>query len=259
MGKSCRAIDRCELMKSARILCPAKLTLSLQIKGQRDDGFHFIDAEMVSIDLFDELFLGAGSGFIIRGQKAGLDIPIDDNNLVNKALAFVGKSAKVEIDKQIPAGAGLGGGSTNAAGILRWAGFKDSVAAAELGSDVSFCLAGGRARVTGVGELVEPLPYLEKELTLLVPPIGVSTPRVYEEWDAMGSPKGGNGNDLEPAALRVEPRLADWRDALTEFTGKRARLAGSGGTWFVEGTYEKFVYRGASSITVRTLRPESAI
>ena len=112
---------------------------------------------------------------------------------------------------------------------------------------------------TGVGELVEPLPYLEKELTLLVPPIGVSTPRVYEEWDAMGSPKGGNGNDLEPAALRVEPRLADWRDALTEFTGKPARLAGSGGTWFVEGTYEKFVYRGASSITVRTLRPESTI
>ena len=88
MGKSCRAIDRCELMKSERILCPAKLTLSLQIKGQRDDGFHFIDAEMVSIDLFDELFLGAGSGFIIRGQKAGLDIPIDDNNLVNKALAL---------------------------------------------------------------------------------------------------------------------------------------------------------------------------
>ena len=75
----------------------------------------------------------------------------------------------------------------------------------------------------------------------------------------MGSPKGGNGNDLEPAALRVEPRLADWRDALTEFTGKPARLAGSGGTWFVEGTYEKFAYRGVSSITVRTLRPESTI
>jgi 4-diphosphocytidyl-2-C-methyl-D-erythritol kinase len=143
----------------------------------------------------------------------------------------------VVVEKRIPAGAGLGGGSADAAAVLRWAGCDDLAVAASLGADVPFCLVGGRARVSGIGEVVEPLPFVERELTLLTPPFGVSSAAVYAEWDRLGGPTGSNGNDLEPAALSVEPRLAEWRDRLGEATGLVPRLAGSGSTWFVDGAF----------------------
>ena len=131
----------------------------------------------------------------------------------------------------------MGGGSADAAAILRWAGYTDTQGAAQLGADVPFCLVGGRARVQGIGELVQPMEFVPQTLTLLIPPFGCSTPAVYQRWDEMGGPEGSNGNDLEPAALDVEPRLDQYRRALEEATGQTARLAGSGSTWFVEGAY----------------------
>jgi 4-diphosphocytidyl-2-C-methyl-D-erythritol kinase len=158
---------------------------------------------------------------------------------VSKALAAVGRDAHVVLDKRIPAGAGLGGGSADAAAVLRWAGVVDDFAlAASIGADVAFCLVGGRARVGGIGEVVEPRPFLDLTFTLLTPPFPVSTPVVYAKWDELGGPVSEDGpNDLEPAALAVEPRLAEWRDRLGEATGLTPVLAGSGGTWFVEGAY----------------------
>ena len=244
-------------MKPERLICPAKLTLSLEVKGRRPDGFHIIDAEMVSIDLCDEIVISDGSGLKIRSSDAGFEVPEDENNLVNRALNLVTRTAEVMIDKKIPAGAGLGGGSSNAAAVMRWAGFNDPMAAAALGADIAFCLLGGRARVQGIGEILRPLPYLERDITLLIPPIGVSTKDVYQAWDNLGSPHGDHGNDLEPAALMVEPQLVDWRDALSAATGQQARLAGSGGTWFVEGHHEEFMHRGVSSLSVKTLPQHS--
>ena len=105
-----------------------------------------------------------------------------------------------------------------------------------MGADVPFCLAGGRARVTGIGEVVEPLPPVERTVTLVVPPLHVSTPAVYRAWDDLGGPTAPTAaNDLEPAAIAVEPRLAEWRDRIGELSGQVPRLAGSGATWFVEG------------------------
>ena len=145
------------------------------------------------------------------------------------------------IDKQIPAGAGLGGGSSDAAAILRWAGFGDLDAAARLGADVAFCLAGGRARVGGIGEIVEPLPPMARTFTLLTPPVHCSTPVVYRTWDEMGGPTAGpdsaEPNDLTDAALAAYPEMAAWRDELATATGTVPRLAGSGSTWFVEGAF----------------------
>jgi 4-diphosphocytidyl-2-C-methyl-D-erythritol kinase len=91
--------------------------------------------------------------------------------------------------------------------------------------------------VRGVGEEIEPLPFERRVFTLLTPPLEVSTSAVYEKWDALGGPTGENGNDLEPASLAVEPRLAVWRDQLGNVTGRTPRLAGSGATWFVEGAH----------------------
>ena len=85
--------------------------------------------------------------------------------------------------------------------------------------------------------MVEPLPFEEWTFTLLTPPVHCATEAVYRAWDDLGGPTGDNGNDLEPAALAVEPRLAEWRDRLGDATGATPVLAGSGSTWFVEGAH----------------------
>lgn len=211
---------------SVRVEAHAKLTRSLRVVGVRDDGYHLIDAEMVSLDLADSLVIDEG------GENY-----LPANNLVSRALAAVGRQASVGLDKRIPIGAGLGGGSADAAAVLRWAGCTDLEVAVALGADVPFCLVGGRARVRGIGEVVEPLPFEEITFTLLTPPFPVSTPEVYRAWDRLGGPTADGPNDLEPAALAVEPRLGEWRDVLGDATGTRPVLAGSGGTWFVEGEH----------------------
>jgi 4-diphosphocytidyl-2-C-methyl-D-erythritol kinase len=211
-----------------RLFAWAKLTRSLRVVGVRSDGYHLIDAEMVALDFCDVLDVDAG------GTN---DLPADD--LVSRALVAVGRDAHVRLEKRIPAGAGLGGGSADAAAVLRWAGCSSVEVAVGVGADVPFCLVGGgRARVEGIGEVVTPLPFEDRVFTLLTPPVHVSTPAVYRAWDSLGGPTGvDGGNDLVPAALAVAPALASWRDRLGEATGVVPSLAGSGGTWFVEGAF----------------------
>lgn len=224
-----------------QVLARAKLTLSLRITGVRDDGYHLIDAEMVSLDLADRLHFAEGDSLVVTGLGAGGPVPDGPDNLVRRALAATGRTAAVRLEKRIPTGGGLGGGSADAAAVLRWAGVTDPSVAVRLGADVPFCLAGGRARVRGVGEILDPLPFDEvsgQEYTLLVPPLHVSTVEVYRAWDRLGGPTGANGNDLEPAALAVAPGLAEWRDRLGNTTGETPLLAGSGATWFVPGAHD---------------------
>ena len=216
---------------------PAKLTLSLRITGKREDGYHFIEAEMVSLDLSDRIVISDGDGLTIEGAEIGFSVESGSNNLVTQALELINRKALIRLEKNIPSGAGLGGGSTNAAAILRWAGFTDLVKAVSLGADVSYCIVGGRARVSGIGEVVEPLPFVEKTFTLLTPPFGASTPAVYKHWDEMGGPVGDNGNDLEPALLSYMPEAEQYKNRLAEISGKIPQLAGSGSTWFVEGSF----------------------
>ena len=150
----------------------AKLTLSLRVIGVRDDGYHLIDAEMISLDLADDITITPGDdGITVDGDFAE-GVPTDDTNVVAKALRLAGARAHVRITKNIPHGGGLGGGSTDAAAVLRWAGFTDVTAASRLGADIPFCMVGGRARVRGVGEIVEPLPEQDLDVTLVIPPIG---------------------------------------------------------------------------------------
>ena len=134
------------------VLAPAKLTLSLRVTGVRPDGYHLLDAEMVSVDLADELTFSEGSGFEIVDARPGADassapapaagggalrpgvpaapglppgVPAGDDNLVRRALRAVGRDAHIRLVKRIPAGGGLGGGSADAAAVLRWAGNDD--------------------------------------------------------------------------------------------------------------------------------------
>jgi 4-diphosphocytidyl-2-C-methyl-D-erythritol kinase len=226
---------------SVRLLAPAKLTLSLRVLGVRPDGFHELNSEMVSIDLADELtFDPTGDGLEIVFDQAVGSLSGGPANLVSRALDAVGRRARVRLVKRIPIGGGLGGGSSDAAAVLRWAGCDDVDIAAGLGADVPFCLRGGRARVGGLGERVEPLPDEERSFVLLIPPVAVNTVAVYRAWDGLPASKKhateAEGNDLTAAALVVAPDLVRWRDRLGELTGTIPRLAGSGATWFADAS-----------------------
>ena len=232
----------------------AKLTLSLRITGVRNDGFHFIDAEMVTLDLADRLtVLPGGAGLEVRGLfSAG--VKVDESNLVNRALRLCNINAHVQIDKRIPSGGGLGGGSADAAAILRWATFTDLVAASKLGADIPFCMIGGRARVQGIGEIVSPMPFVANDITLVVPPLTISTPTVYKAWDELGEPMSDGANDLERAALVVEPQLGYWRDRIVAATGVTPTLAGSGSTWWIFGAHTNLTEQlpGATVLLTKT-------
>ena len=227
--------------KSIIIEAPAKLTLSLRVTGVREDGFHLIDAEMVTLNLVDKVRITPNEDGLNFDGPFSSGISTDSSNLVNRALALVGRRARVRIEKNIPSGGGLGGGSADAAAILKWAGFTDLVAASRLGADIPFCMIGGRARVQGIGEVIDILPPVQRKITLVIPPFGVSTPKVYATWDALDGPRGSEGphgyNDLEPAALVAEPRLVRWRDKISDAAGSTPTLAGSGSTWFLRGAF----------------------
>ena len=127
---------------------PAKLTRSLRVTGVRADGYHLIDAEMVSLDLADTAHLRRRRRPGGREASAPRCRPATTTSS-RERCGPSGAVAHVTVDKRIPAGAGLGGGSADAAAVLRWAGVDDLELAVRLGADVPFCLVGGRARVTG--------------------------------------------------------------------------------------------------------------
>lgn len=261
-----------------RLTAPAKLTVSLRIVGVRDDGYHLLDAEMVSIDLADILEFRTGDDLdvvdeVVGGTGIG-DLAGPTTNLVTRALGAVDRSSAVRLVKHIPLGAGLGGGSADAAAVLRWSGCTDLALAARLGADVPFCLVGGRARVTGIGDAVEALSFEDRRYLLVLPPLAVDTAAAYGAWDRGARLEFGgrlegaapaSGNDLEAAALSLVPELGAWRAAIVEATGAQPRLAGSGSAWFVEDDDEtlsrrvgdRLVVGGAAApvLSVRTLPP----
>ena len=188
---------------------PAKLTWSLRVVGVRDDGYHLIDAEMVTLDLADVLTVTPAEETTLTVSGPFTEgVPTDARNLVVRALAAVQRSAAVHLDKQIPNGGGLGGGSADAAAILRWAGIGDLAVAAGLGADVPFCVVGGRARVTGIGEVVAPLPHVARTVTLVVPPLRVSTPAANgPDTDSVVSPAGVTVNESARSSVSISESM----------------------------------------------------
>ena len=213
----------------------AKLNLTLDVTGRRPDGYHEIDSVMQTISLHDLLW-------IERTDCRVFDLvgtPIDGENLVLKAARELeGRLSRnlpftIRLFKRIPTGAGLGGGSADAAAFLRAANqlydLKLTPAmltsiAIEVGQDVPFFLSGGTARATGLGSRISPLPPLASGWRFLVvcPPVEVSTRAVYAVVDGteptahrtpalvqalMEENQLALGNDLEPASRRVFPAL----------------------------------------------------
>jgi len=247
-----------------RIKAHAKTNLDLRVHGKRDDGYHDLSTRMVPLSLHDQLLLsprqeGSGLAFEVEDEDwEGLSGP----NLVVQAYdAFTrefGKSVDVSIvlRKRIPSGAGLGGGSSDAAATLRGlneltgAGYDRSVMmrmAAELGSDVPFFIDGVPARCEGRGEQITPMPEADWILpvVLIKPAFAVATAEVYRCWQDSREipwvlyapqlcPWGEMHNDLERPAFEKFPLLADMKMWLLDQPEVHAAiLSGSGSTLLV--------------------------
>ncbi len=197
-----------------RIRCPAKINLYLKVEEKRSDGFHNIRTIMQAVDLYDEILVEDRSRDIsLECDRPGL--PVDSSNLCWKAADLLLRRTQtkrgihISLKKRVPISAGLGGGSTDAAGVLillnRFLrlGLSDDdlrQLAAELGSDVPFFIKGGTALCTGRGEIVDPIenayacPYV-----LITPPIKVPTADVYDSLVNGGESPG----DKERIILRA--------------------------------------------------------
>jgi len=178
-----------------KLRAPAKINLFLEVKNRRSDGYHTIESVMQAITLFDEI--------MIEPRQAGLslacsraDLPTDERNLALRAAVFLQRElgitagARITLKKVIPLGAGLGGGSSDAAAVLvgllklwkkRLPAERLGRLAARLGADVPFFLSGGTAIARGIGEKITPLAGVKSARFVLVyPGFGVSTPWVYQ-------------------------------------------------------------------------------
>lgn len=227
---------------------PAKLNLALRVVGQRSDGYHLLESEMVLLELADRLLLLPGATGLRVEAPPDEEIPLDRRNLAWRGLlAGLGREPELiclALEKRIPAAAGLGGGSSDAAAAWRLgrhaSGASESATAEELnalsllGADVPFFAAQcGAARVAGIGERVAPLPGGAATPVLLVHPrFRLSTRDVFAELRATDlATDRPAGNDLLAPALRLRPELADLVAQVAR-AGAEPRLTGSGPTIF---------------------------
>ncbi len=187
-------------MRTYQLIAPAKVNLLLEVIGSRPDGYHELVMVLQSIDLADELLLRPLAGHQVRLVCDHPQVPQDQSNLAVKAAklmqsTFPDQASGVEIQlrKQIPIGAGLAGGSTDAAAVLVGLDLMWNLGltqdelhplAAKLGSDVPFCISGGTALALGRGEELSPLPDLDRLYAVLAKyrSLAVSTPWAYQTY-----------------------------------------------------------------------------
>ena len=251
------------------VRCPAKINLFLDVVRRRPDGYHDIDTVMQAIDLFDELEIEPRRDGALTLACSDPTLPTDERNLVVRAAAALREAtgcragARMRLTKRIPTQAGLGGGSSDAAGALvglnaAWGlglpadQLRD--VAAGVGSDVPFFLLGGTARCTGRGEQVEPVAGAAQcHYVLVCPHVKVSTAAAYRKLRFPLTPTGldasmcvynlveGNVetvgrclyNRLEDPAFSIHPMLSDAKSGLAEcgvFAG--VCMTGSGSALF---------------------------
>ena len=245
----------------------AKINLTLDILGKRPDGYHEVSMVMQSVSLHDTLQLER----IPEGIELSIDVPwleADETNLAYRAaariLAYgrVSGGVRIQLQKRIPMAAGLAGGSADAAAVLRGVnelyGLNLSLdelcsLAAQLGSDIPFCLCGGTMLATGRGEVLKRLPPVPAFWVVLAkPPISVSTAWAYQHYDAEGAERHPDNeamcraiaagsreelapllcNVLESVTIKQYPVIAAYKEKMLQQGAMVSMMSGSGPTGF---------------------------
>lgn len=254
-------------MKQISVQCPAKINLTLGVLGKRADGYHEIESIMQSITLVDNLNIESRStGIEIISDHP--DLPTGKNNLIYQAVSLltqysgITRGVKINLKKQIPVAAGLGGGSSDAAGTLRglnklWdlnlSQSKLKELGGRLGSDIPFCIQGGIALARGRGEKLTPLKTnLSAWLVLVKPPVEVSTAQIYQNLHLKKGEKqpftqividylkkgnltkvGENlVNVLEKVTINLYPEIGEIKSEMLKRGAIGALMSGSGPTVF---------------------------
>lgn len=248
---------------------PAKLNLLLKVLGRRADGYHELEMVNVSLDLADAVTVDPAPAFALEIAGGSEVLPCDERNIAWRAAAALAPEGqplppvRIRIAKRIPVGAGLAGGSTDAAAVLRLLGADRPdlpARALALGADVPYCLDGRPAVVEGIGERIEPFRVgVPLHLVIANPGFPVLTREVFEALaagpyrgapsaglsrgrrlaDALGRARGRRDlaalspileNDLEPVTCRLHPEVADLLDRMRDAGALAARMSGSGPT-----------------------------
>ena len=260
-------------MNSITLKSRAKINLSIDVLGKRQDGYHLVEMIMHTIDLYDLIEINEKDNDQITIKSTSDEIPLDCNNLVYKAANLIkktfniNKGVEIHIKKNIPVAAGMAGGSSNAAAVLvglnkLWnlnlSNQQLEKIGLKLGADVPFCINGGAVLALGIGEELTPIKGLTKDVCILVckPDLFVSTKEVYECIDSKDIDKRPNNkflieclknedtrqlaenmfNVLEGVTMDKHPVIQQIKDIMTNNRALGAMMSGSGPTVF--GLYE---------------------
>ena len=260
-------------MNSITLKIRAKINLSIDVLGKRQDGYHLVEMIMQTIDLYDLIEINEKDNDQITIKSTSDEIPLDCNNLVYKAANLIkktfniNKGVEIHIKKNIPVAAGMAGGSSNAAAVLvglnkLWnlnlSNQQLEKIGLKLGADVPFCINGGAVLASGIGEELTPIKGLTKDVCILVckPDLFVSTKEVYECIDSKDIDKRPNNkflieclkneetrqlaenmfNVLEGVTMDKHPVIQQIKDIMTNNRALGAMMSGSGPTVF--GLYE---------------------
>lgn len=245
-------------MTAADAFAPAKINLTLHVTGQRPDGYHLLDSLVVFADLGDRVRVRAAPSLSLRvtGPMAA-GVPVGEDNLVLRAVRLAGVAgAEIVLEKNLPAAAGIGGGSADAAATFRalQSGFGLTPPAVDevmtLGADVPACLLSQSLRMSGIGETISPVAAMPGLPAVLVNPgVPVHTPAAFR---ALTTRNGASmpeiptfagitdcavwlalqRNDLQEAAIGICPEIGACLAALRDQAALLARMSGSGATCF---------------------------
>ena len=239
----------------AEAFAPAKINLTLHVTGQREDGYHLLDSLVVFADIGDHLTFEPGPDLSIdvTGEHAR-GVPSDQRNLVWQAADAVGWTGRITLNKSLPHGGGIGGGSSDAAATLRvlaGSGNGKLPNPVSLGADIPVCLMAKAARMRGIGEQIKPVSLPQLYAVLVNPCIGVPTGSVFKAMETRHNPAmpedipefetaedcaawlKGQRNDLQAPAMGIAPQIGRVLDELDASRGVLlSRMSGSGSTCF---------------------------
>lgn len=260
------------------VLAPGKLNLGLNVLGIRPDGYHMLDTVFVMVDIFDTITLEERKDNRIVINCDHPLVPNSSDNIVwqavrkMQAMSGVTKGAEIVINKRIPVGGGMAGGSSDAAAVLRALPYLWKLEverkmvkkiACQLGADVLYCFLGGVQRGKGIGtDLTGIVSKCKLSFAVLPQPYEITTSKVFKKWDALADKttyqindiekalvscdnkllRSVLGNALEPAVIEIQPELEQNLTSLRS-KGFNAQLTGSGSTIFVVLDDQKDILR----------------